>query len=36
MHKNKTAALNFIESMKKQGIEYVYVGTYKTIKRRSK
>ena len=36
MHKNKTAALNFIESMKKQGIEYVYAGTYKTIKRRSK
>ncbi len=36
MHKNKTSALNFIASMKKQGIEYIYVGTYKTIKRRSK
>jgi hypothetical protein len=36
MHKNKTAALNFIESMKKQGIEYVYAGTYKTTNRRSK
>jgi hypothetical protein len=36
MHKNKTEALNFIESMKKQGIEYVYAGTYKTTNRRSK
>ena len=36
MHKNKTAALNYIESMKKYGVEYIYVGTYKTIKRRSK
>jgi len=36
MHRNKTAALNFIESMKKYGVEYVYAGTYKTIKRRSK
>jgi hypothetical protein len=36
MHKNKTAALNFIESMKKYGVEYVYAGTYKTTKRRSK
>jgi hypothetical protein len=36
MHKNKTAALNFIESMKKYGVEYVYAGTYKTTNRRSK
>jgi hypothetical protein len=36
MHKNKTTALNFIESMKKQGIEYVYAGIYKTTNKRSK
>ena len=36
MHKNKTAALNYIEAMKQHGVEYVYVGTYKTTNRRSK
>lgn len=36
MHKNKTKALNFIEAMKKHGVEYIYVGTLKTTNRRSK
>ena len=36
MHKNKTTALNYIEAMKQHGVEYVYVGTFKTTNRRSK
>ena len=36
LHKNKTTALNYIESMKKEGINIVYIGIYKSIHRRSK
>ena len=36
LHKTKKEALNYIENMKKDNIEIIYLGTYKTIHRRSK
>jgi hypothetical protein len=36
LHKTKKEALNYVESMKKDNIEIVYIGTYKTFHRRSK
>jgi hypothetical protein len=36
LHKTKKEALNYVQNMKKDNIEIVYLGTYKTFHRRSK
>jgi hypothetical protein len=36
LHKTKKEALNYVQNMKKDNIEIVYIGTYKTFHKRSK
>jgi hypothetical protein len=36
LHKTKKEALNYVQNMKKDNIEIIYLGIYKTFHRRSK